>query len=330
MGEGPAASMSIQPSISVVMGVYNGGAGLRRSLDSILGQEDANLELIVIDDGSKDGTGGVLEEYVRLDGRLRVVSQPNSGLTKALVLGCDMARGEYIARQDAGDMSLPGRLRVQKGVLDASPDLAFVSCWTEFVGPESEILFVKKGTGVAREPTAILDGGRQWGVVDGPTCHPSVMVRKSAYTRAGGYRDAFYFGQDQDLWYRLAAIGRFQLIEQLLYRVMVEPGSISSRYWKEQQAGAELSREALRLRMRGMPDDRILEMVRRIGPESGARSKKHTAKGLYFIGECLRRRGDGRAWTYFRQAVASDRLVWRAWLRLAQMGVVGRRSRPGP
>ena len=321
--------MSIQPSISVVMGVYNGGAGLQRSLNSILSQEDANLELIVIDDGSKDGTGGVLEKYAQLDNRMRVVSQPNRGLTKALVVGCSMARGEYIARQDAGDMSFPGRLKVQKETLDASPDLAFVSCWTEFVGPESESLFVRKGIGVAREPTAILDDGRQWGVVDGPTCHPSVMFRKSAYTRAGGYRDAFYFGQDWDLWYRLAAIGHFQLIERLLYRVMVEPGGISSRYWKEQEAAAELSREALRLRMRGMSDDRVVEMVRRIRPESGAQSKEHAAKDLYFIGECLRRRGDGRAWMYFRQAIARDRLAWRAWLRLVQMGLTAGRSRPG-
>jgi glycosyltransferase involved in cell wall biosynthesis len=321
--------MSIQPRISVVMGVYNSDASLRRSLESVLGQEETTLELIVVDDGSKDGTGGVLEEYARLDNRLRVVSQPNRGLTKALVVGCNMARGEYIARQDAGDMSLPGRLKVQREALDASPDVAFVSCWTEYVGPELEILFVKKGSGVAREPTVILDGGRRWGVVDGPAHHGSVMFRKSAYTRAGGYRDAFYFGQDWDLWYRLAAIGRFQLIEQVLYRAMVEPRSISARHRKEQRAAAELSREALRLRIRGMPDDPVLETVRRIGPESGAQSKKHIAKDLYFIGECLRRRGDGRAWTYFRHAVARDPLAWKAWLRLAQMGVVGGRSSPG-
>ena len=319
--EGDRCVMTAQPSVSVVMGVHNGGVGLRRSLESVLRQEDVDLELIVIDDGSDDDTAAILAEYALRDTRVKVVAQSNNGLTRALTLGCGMARGEYIARQDAGDVSLPSRLRIQKAVLDASRDLVFVSCWTEFVSPDLEVLFVKKGTGAAKEPTLILNDIQDWGAVDGPTCHPSVMFRKSSYLCAGGYRDAFYFGQDWDLWYRLAAIGRFQMIERVLYQAEAGTG-ISLQYRTEQHAFAELAREALRFRRRGLSDEGILEMARQMRPEPREQSKRTTARGFYFIGECLRRRGDARARTYFRRAISADQLAWRAWLRLVQMGVL--------
>ena len=102
--------MSDTPEVSVVMSVYNGATGLSRSVDSILSQEGVNLELIVVNDGSTDQSIDILQEYASSDERVRVISQQNQGLTKALVVGCAAAHAEYIARQDAGDISLPGRL----------------------------------------------------------------------------------------------------------------------------------------------------------------------------------------------------------------------------
>jgi glycosyltransferase involved in cell wall biosynthesis len=317
--------MDIRPDVSVVMGVHNGGTRLRGSLESILAQDKMSLELIVVNDGSQDDTGTILDEYARCDRRVTIVSQPHGGLTKALAAGCSLARADYIARQDSGDVSLPGRLVIQKETLDATPELSFVSCWTEFKGPASETLFVNMGSGGARTPTLILNAGQRWGVIDGPTHHGSVMFRRIAYVRAGGYRDAFYFGQDWDLWYRLAEIGHFQVVGRVLYRATLDPG-ISSRQRKAQRAAARLSMEALRLRMRGLSDDLVLERARQIGPASEGQSRKQSADYLYFVGECLRRRGDKRAREYFRRAVASDRLAWRAWIRLAQMNVSGGRS----
>src|SRR5262245_60096318 len=101
------------PDISVVVGVYDGQRYLRESMSSVLDQTDVSLELIVVDDGSTDASSAILEEVARHDHRVRVIRQENLGLTKALQRGCAEARGGLIARQDADDLSWPGRFQVQ-------------------------------------------------------------------------------------------------------------------------------------------------------------------------------------------------------------------------
>src|SRR5438067_1820873 len=134
------------PDVSVVMSVYNGGHRLGATLDGIAAQRGVDFEVIVVDDGSTDSSGARLDAWAARDSRVRVIHQENRGLTRALITGCAAARGAFIARHDAGDVSLPQRLQKQRAVLAANPDLAFVSCWTEFVGPEDELLMVVKGT----------------------------------------------------------------------------------------------------------------------------------------------------------------------------------------
>src|SRR5262245_51376003 len=126
----------ISPDISVVMGVYNGAHILKETIESILTQEDVDLELIIVNDGSTDDTHEVIAQFEGRDKRIRFFSQENFGLTKALIHGCAEARGEYIARQDVGDISLPERLRLQLDALKATKELSFVSCWTEYCGPQ--------------------------------------------------------------------------------------------------------------------------------------------------------------------------------------------------
>src|SRR6056297_3621885 len=105
--------MSARPDVSVVMSVYNNADSLPAALESILSQEGVALEFIVIDDGSTDGSGTILDEAAARDPRLKVIHKQNEGLTKALIEGCAMASAPWIARQDADDLSLPGRLKAQ-------------------------------------------------------------------------------------------------------------------------------------------------------------------------------------------------------------------------
>ena len=107
--------------VSVVMGVYNSAAVLSTTLESILSQECVEFEFIIVNDGSKDESGRILEEYAGRDSRIRIFHQDNQGLTRALIKGCAEAKGEYIARQDVGDRSLPGRFLAQLAVLKQNP-----------------------------------------------------------------------------------------------------------------------------------------------------------------------------------------------------------------
>src|SRR5436309_15870209 len=97
---GPPEGMNTYPEVSVVMSVYNGASQLAATLDSILSQEGVELEFIVVNDGSRDKSGQILNEYAQRDSRLRIIHKENTGLTRALIRVCDAARGEVMAGQD--------------------------------------------------------------------------------------------------------------------------------------------------------------------------------------------------------------------------------------
>jgi 2-polyprenyl-3-methyl-5-hydroxy-6-metoxy-1,4-benzoquinol methylase len=300
------------------MSIYNGIEWLPETLRSVLDQRDCDLEFVVVDDGSTDGSSALLDDWAASDARVRVIHQANTGLTRALIRGCDEARGEFIARQDCGDLSSPGRFTIQAGMLRASAEVLFVSCATAYVGPGLEALWTQAPTGAALEPAFVLDLSRPGVFTDGPTHHGSVMMRRDAYERVGGYRAAFRYGQDYDLWFRLAEQGRFQLSSRELYTARVTPGSISTTARVPQMAFARLSRAALEARQRGESDAALVESAAAIPRVSHPASRRSRADGLYFIGEVLRRNRDARALTYLRSAVRTWPFLVRAWLRLFQ------------
>ena len=120
------------------------------------------------------------------------------------------------------------------------------------IGPMDEYLFTSKGKGLASSPIRMLSKrGEKWRVIDGPTHHGSVMFRREAYAKAGGYRAPFYYAQDWDLWYRLAALGTFAMVDRCLYRGRITPGSISSSSRDRQVAYARLSHKAISLWLSG-------------------------------------------------------------------------------
>lgn len=313
----PAAASA--PEVSVVMGVYNGAPHLRETIDSILVQEDVALEFVIVNDGSTDESPQLLDMYARQDARVRIIHQENQGLTKALIKGCLAARGQYIARQDVGDMSAPKRLYLQQAALAEDAELAFVSSWTEFYGPEWEFLYTVKGSGRATSPTYIISEAERYGVVDGPTCHPSVMFRKESYLKAGGYRSQFYYGQDWDLWYRLAECGKFQTVEQALYKVRIMPGGLSLGHKVIQATIASLSLAALHQRRRSLSELQILDQANALRPGRQRKSKARSeALGFYFIGECLRQNGDNRSLDYFKESIKASPVFLKSWVRLFQ------------
>ncbi len=116
--------MSEIPNVSVVMPALNAEKYIAEAIESILGQTFSDLEFIIINDGSTDATAEILESYRTRDPRIRVHHQKNSGVATAMNLGCRLARGKYIARMDADDISLPQRLARQVAYLDQHKDIS--------------------------------------------------------------------------------------------------------------------------------------------------------------------------------------------------------------
>jgi glycosyltransferase involved in cell wall biosynthesis len=309
-------------AISIVMGTCNDATTLPETLDSVLGQSWQDFEFIVVDDGSTDErVQQILAEYQQRDTRIKPLRKRHEGLTRALIDGCKLAHGDYIARIDAGDVMLPGRLVAQAEVLDAHPDCAFVACWTEFCGPHWEPLWLARGAPSATKPAVVLPDDPEQGLLADVPHHGSVMFRRDAYERCGGYRAVFYHGQDWDLWYRLAESGRYHVVQQTLYRARFFPGSISMMRKRFQDESARCSKGAFVARRRGLDETEWLQRAQTCRPTAAVdngQSRSNHEPGFYFIGEALRRRGDPRARSYLTQAMRQAPVSPRAYVRWLQ------------
>jgi glycosyltransferase involved in cell wall biosynthesis len=310
--------MNRNPEVSVVMSVYNGASTLATTMDSILSQEGVEFEFIVVNDGSTDDTSEILDGYARCDPRVRIIHhQENTGLTRGLIRGCAAANGDFIARQDAGDIALAGRLKGQVDALKDYAECVFVSCWTQFVGPKDEFLYISQGTGLARQPIRIFSTQGESGVIDGPTSHPSVMFRKKQYSLCGGYRPEFYFGQDWDLWYRLASLGTFYMLQKTLCVCRITSSAISGQHKQAQEKFAQLSKKAMLLRRRGVSDEFVLAEAKEIRSLLRRQiTRREKAAADYFIGKCLLANRDKAAIQYLVKAIKEHPLYLKAWIGL--------------
>jgi glycosyltransferase involved in cell wall biosynthesis len=296
------------------MGVYNGEQNLPATLDSIFSQQDIDFEVVVIDDGSTDGTSSILQRRVRVEPRLETHRQEKGGLTRALINGIAIARGEFIARQDVGDFSHPQRLRKQLDLLVSNPELAFVSCQVVALGPGGEALTEPEPADKGEAIIASLKTAPNAGM-KGPH-HGSVMFRRSAYERVGGYRPEFYFAQDLDLWSRLIEVGGLEFVNEMLYQSGFTPENISARYRDQQVLLRDLIREATLQRRNGLSEDDVMFRSAGINPETSAQFNRTDAAAEYFIGSCLFARDDPAAAIYLRRVIAGNPFHLKAWAKL--------------
>ena len=209
------------PRVSVLLPVYNGAPYLRDSIDSILAQSFPDFELLLLNDGSSDGSAGIAQAYA--DSRIRYVEQPNMGLAATLNKGLFLARGGIVLRQDQDDVSLPGRIAAQVDYLDRYPDVDLVGTWATIVdaagNPDGRL---------HRHPVG-LAALRVQSLFDAPFVHSSVAMRRDVVLAAGGYATDRMRQppEDYELWSRLLRTRRAANIAEplLLYREVA--GSMS-------------------------------------------------------------------------------------------------------
>ena len=208
--------------ITILMPVYNVERYLRGALDSLFRQTWQDFELLIVNDGSTDGTRAILAEIQ--DSRVRVIDMPHGGLAAALRCGVEQARGGYIARMDADDEALPIRLAVQKACLDRFPHVVLVHSLAQPMDLDGRRLPMVLGD---PRPSTVTKWLLQW---QNPIVHPTVMLRRDDLrTHDLNYRLEFFRADEFDLWNRLAPHGDFEAIPEVLHRTGSIPQSMTLR-----------------------------------------------------------------------------------------------------
>lgn len=294
--------------MTVVMAVWNADRFLRPAMDSVLRQSFQSFELLVIDDGSSDGTSEVLRLYT--DPRVQVVrNDARRGLVHSLNVGIGLARGEYVARMDGDDVSHPERLLAQVRFLDREKDVALVGTWARMIDEEGEFLgLIKDPTGSREIYESLLDRN--------VFVHSSVMFRKRAVLKAGGYqavRADAWAAQDYHLWLRLADRYPLANLAQVLVDYRLHPGQVSTASRVVQRRCANLARRmaARRRTERGESPKALtgFRLMERLRGEPGSLGGDYLF--LCYLYRTAERRNIALklAW----QAVLSSPLCWRAW-----------------
>jgi len=312
------------PEISVVMGVYDGAAHLRETMDSVLSQTGVKFEFVVVDDGSSDATPAILEFYASRDARVRVRRQGRLGLTRALIAGCAAARAPVIARQDCGDVSLPGRLSRQLERLRSTPGTSLVSAGAEFVGPRGERLYAIQDTDTT---LAAALSRTSLATTRGPSHHGATMFYRTAYEAVGGYRAAFVVAQDLDLWMRLWEQGGVLSVPEILYRARLHPQSLSATRRPEQVAYTQVIIEGAIARRNGRKDHSVDAAERLTATRRHRKPEASVASFCYFLARVLEGSEPEVARRYLGEALREDPLLARAWFALARLSARGWRRR---
>lgn len=194
--------LSVRPLVSILLPVYNGGPYLSSAIESILTQTYRHIELIIINDGSTDDSAEIIEKFP--DPRIRYFDQVNKGLPATLNRAIGLVRGEYIARQDADDISYPTRIEKQVSFLEANPEYGIVGSWSEIWDGNSK-------TDRSHRHPIQNDMLRFNLIFDSYFVHSSVMLRKSVFDMVGQYsEERSRQPEDYELWSRILRSGKYK------------------------------------------------------------------------------------------------------------------------
>ena len=241
--------MNQSPAISVVLPVYNAEVYVREAVESILAQSFTDFELIVINDGSTDGSGAILRDLAAQDTRIVLVERPNGGLVSALNEGIKIACAELIARMDADDVAMPERFALQHARMVQEPELAVLGSFFNIIDRNSKFVRLYDDLPLTPVQTARSVVGRFL------VAHPAVMMRRDAVLKVGGYRKAFSHAEDFDLWLRMIGLGyAIANLPQPLLNYREHDAKVSVVYRQAQRRSVALACLAHRVRKAGLPD----------------------------------------------------------------------------
>ncbi|TRX34835.1 glycosyltransferase [Flavobacterium sp. ZT3R18] len=215
--------MLSSPKITVLMPVYNCELYIQEAVDSVLNQTFTDFEFLIIDDASTDATVAIIKKYN--DPRIQLIQKPeNSGYTNSLNHGLSIAKGEYIARMDGDDISLPERFAKQVAFLDANQDVVLCGTFYSIIGTEKGITVPENFEDIKLALLRKCCFG-----------HPTVMIRKKSLDKLVVIYDVSKEpAEDYDLWIRLLAIGKLHNLQEVLLNYRVHDSQVSQKRDKQQ------------------------------------------------------------------------------------------------
>lgn len=217
------------------MPIYNGAAFLREAIDSVLTQNFGEFEFLIIDDGCTDASPAIVVSYT--DPRIRLLQNGKRlGLVQSLNKGLDLARGEYIARMDCDDISLPQRLARQVAFMDRHSQVGVCGTWVETIGePTGDVWRYPSDPEVIRCQL----------LFESVIAHPSAIMRRTLFGKARlSYSPLYPRAQDYDLWVRSAKSFALSNIAAVLLLRRVHSQQVGVRDGEEQRAAATRVRAA--------------------------------------------------------------------------------------
>lgn len=221
------------PRVSVLMSVYNGELYLREAIESILQQSFNDFEFIIINDASTDNSQAIIESYY--DTRIVLLNNnSNLGLAQSLNRGLDVAHGQYIARMDADDISLPERLQKQVAFMDENNEIGICGTWFKMFG--------NNPGWVVRY--AVDHETIRSNLLFGPLlCHPSVIIRRDVLVDHDLHYDPAYDkAEDYALWIQCSRYCNFSNLAEELFLYRSHDSQISTAHISRQQESAKLVR----------------------------------------------------------------------------------------
>ena len=211
------------------MPVYNCEKYIAEAIESVLHQTFSDFEFIIINDGSTDSTERIVRSYANKDDRIIFINNAkNSGVTDALNQGLDLCRGEYIARMDGDDISLPQRFEKQVEYMDKHPDCGVLGTWFQIFDGQNVPIYY---------PTQIKAFDLLCGIC---VCHPTVMLRKSVMDRYGfKYNQEYKHAEDFALWSKMVFVTEIHNLPKVLLYYRWTDQNVSMVHMQEQRAKTE-------------------------------------------------------------------------------------------
>jgi glycosyltransferase involved in cell wall biosynthesis len=295
------------PKVSVLMPVFNTARYLSDALASLSAQTFTNFELVVVDDGSNDGSTQILELFAAREKRMRLVTRENRGLiaTRNELLGA--ARGELLAWMDSDDVSLPNRLARQVDAFQIDPALVCLGSSAQCIDPDGNFLNIERWPISHREILIEQQTG-------GAMRFPTTMMRREFAQRVGEFREPFRIGEDFDFLLRLSESGKMENLPDVLYLYRQHISSVCAILGPQWPVYRDHILELARERRHGGKDQLQQGGSVRIDVPVNA-DRRQTERKVYlgWAQHALTNDNIPLAWKYARAAVARRPMSKSAW-----------------